>query len=276
MDTRSVPEILEALATELERPRELSAQVIAYLCGTYGLERTALGVFLVSELPKLEDYEVDLILSSLFTPTLADQAVFAERLGRAAIPKLQWPALIQQLVTRPTYAQLVTRDGAKHSVPLRDVTIERLVHRLRLEGTVPEPLFKLIQELPPAADRPLLLAVARRSYWENEAHGQILMRYLTTALARDAYRLTDVVDLVKLVEIYEPADVGDLRARIPHWLQVLRQEINEAGGAKPFFNERVEELHGGGRDQRRQDDVRLSAKEKERAFLERLEQVLAG
>ena len=218
VDTRSVPEILEALATELERPRELTAQVIAHLCGNYGLERDALGRFLVSELARLEDYEIDLILSPLFTPTLADQAVFAERLGRDAIPVLQWPALIEQLVARPTHAQLVTSDGGKHSVYLRDVTIERFVHRLRLEATLPEAIFKLIHQLPPAADRPLLLAVARRSIWENEARGQILVRFLTTALARDVYRRGDVVELLKLTEIYQPADTDELCARIPHWL----------------------------------------------------------
>jgi hypothetical protein len=55
----------------------------------------------------------------------------------------------------------------------------------------------------------------------------------------------------------------------PHWQRGLQQEIRP--GAKPFFNERVEELHGGGRDQRRQDQPRVTAKESELAFLERLQ-----
>ena len=273
MDTPFVPEVLELLAAELERPRELTAQVIAHLGGTYGLERDALGGFLTGELPKLEDYEIDLMLSPLFTPTLADQAIFAGRLGRDSIPVTQWPALIQQLVARPTRAQLLTPDGHKYSVPLRDVTIERFVHRLRLEATIPEALFNLIHRLPPAADRPLLQAIARRAVWERDERRQILERYLTLTSGSDAYRLAEVVELLKLVEIYQPADASDLLARIPHWLQILRQEISEGAGAKPFFNERVEELHGGGRDQRRQDNSRVAAKESERAFLERLQRV---
>jgi hypothetical protein len=36
----------------------------------------------------------------------------------------------------------------------------------------------------------------------------------------------------------------------------------------------VEELHGGGRDQRRQDDSRLATKQGELDFLARLQQVL--
>jgi hypothetical protein len=184
--------------------------------------------------------------------------------------------LIQQLVARPTRAQLVAEDGQAHSVPLRDVTIERYVHRLRLDATIPEPLFKLLNHLPPAADRPLLKAIARRAVWENDARREILVHYLTTATSDDSYRRDDAVELLKLVETYQPANVAGLLAQIPHWQQVLRQEINEAGSPKPFFNERVQELHGGGRDQRRQDNIHLTAKENERAFLDRLQRVLAG
>ncbi len=271
-----MPELLEALAAELERPRKLSAQVVNHLSGTYGLDRDAIGAFLINELPKLEDYEIDLALSPVFTPTLKDQAVFADLLGQESVPTTEWPRLIQQLIARPTQAQLVTEEGQKHPVPLRDVSIERYVHRLRLDATIAGPLFKLLNHLSPAADRPLLKAVARRAAWENEARREILARYLTTVAGSEVYRLDDVVELLKLAETYQPADVASLLAQIPHWLRVLRQEINESGGGKPFFNERVEELHGGGRDQRRQDNSRGTAKENERAFLERLQQVLIG
>jgi hypothetical protein len=270
-----MPELLEPLATELERPRELPAQVVHHLSGTYGLDREAIGPFLVNELPKLEDYEIDLALSPVFTPTLQDQAVFADLLGQESVPTTEWPGLIQQLVARPTRAQLITEDGQNHSVPLRDVTIERYVHRLRLDATIPGSLFKLLEHFEPADDRPLLKAVARRAVWENDARREILTHYLTAVVGGEAYRLADLVELLKLAENYQPADLASLLAQIPHWLQVLRQEINESGGGKPFFNERVEELHGGGRDQRRQNNSRVAAKENEQAFLKRLQRVLA-
>lgn len=268
-----MPTLLETLAAELERPRKVSAQVLNHLVETYGIPRDEVGTFLAGQLSGLEDYEIDLILSPLFTPTLRDQAVFAGLLGPQSEPAARWPALIQQLVSRPTRAHLVTADDRTHGVDLREVTIERFVHRLRLDGNIPDALFRLLSEFPPAADRPLLIAVARRAIWESEPRRRILVRYLMAAAGGDSYRGEDAVALLKLVETYEPRDVADLLARIPQWLQILRQEINE--GAKPFFNERVEELHGGGRDQRRQDNARVAAKENERAFLERLQGLLA-
>ncbi len=266
----------EPLAAELERPRTVSAQVLHHLVGTYGITREKVGSFLIHELAGLEDYEIDLIFSPLFTPSLQDQAVFAEWLGRESVPATQWPGLIQPLLTRPTRARLVTEDQQTHSIPLREVTIERFVHRLRLEATIAEPVFDLLVQFPIAAGRPLLKAIARRAAWERPAPARILVRYLINATATETYRLSDAVALLKLQETYGSADVDELLARIPHWQQVLRQELNAGSGVKPFFNERVEELHGGGRDQRRQDHTRLAAKEAEQASLERLQRLLTA
>src|SRR5262245_53605570 len=58
--------LLATLAAELERPRPVSSQVIKHLTATYAVEREAIGTFLAQELSKLEDYEIDLILSPLF------------------------------------------------------------------------------------------------------------------------------------------------------------------------------------------------------------------
>ena len=273
-DTDGVAQLLETLAAELERPRELSARVVNYIGGTHSIDHDAIGVFLADELPRLEDYEIDLILSPVFTPKLADQAVFAELLGSDSVPREQWPALIQQLVARPTRAQLVTPDGQPHSVSLRAVTVERYVHRLRLDATISESLFKLIDRTP-SADRPLLKAVARRAIWENDGRRNILARYLAAATGRGSYSLADAVELLNLVENRKPANVADLLVAIPRRQEALRQQIDAASGPKPFFSETVQALHGGGRDQRQQDDIRMSAKQNELAFLGRLLQVLA-
>lgn len=247
-----------------------------HLIGTYGLARDAVGDFLATKLAGLEDFEIDLLLSPLFTPGLKDQAVFAELLGRERVPVGDWPALVGKLAERPTCGALVTEDGRTHHPPLRAVTIERFVNRLRLDGSVSEPLFQLITRLASPADQPVLKAIARRAIWTSTGRGEILFRYLSAALAKHAFQVADSVELLKLAEVYEPMNIADLRAKIPHWLEVVRQEIADASGPRPFFNERVQDLHGGGRDQRRKDNSRVAAKESERAFLERLATVLSA
>jgi hypothetical protein len=272
-DTDEVPSLLDTIASELERPREITTQVAKHLDGAYGVERDAVGPFLEDRLPKLEDDEHDLILSPLFTPKLSDQAVFAELLGRGSIPRKDWPALIQELVNRPTVAHLITSERQTHAVALREVSIERYVKRLRLDGTISASLLKLIDQTP-AADHPMLKAVARRAIWENTARGEMLVRLLTKSLADGNYRLKDSIDLLKLTEDYQPADSSALLARIPRWIKLLEEEINSAGSPKPFFSQTVQHLHGGN-DQLQTDEALTEAKRLEMAFLVRIQGILS-
>ena len=121
----------------------------------------------------------------------------------------------------------------------------------------------------------MLKAVARRAVWERDARNEVLVRFLASTATADSYRLDDVLELLKLAETYHFTDAADLLGRIPHWRRVLRQEISSTGDLKPFFNDRVQELHGGGRDQRRTEDARVLAKEREAEFLARLPALLA-
>ena len=267
--------LIEALATELERPRELKSQVYRYLNGNYGVDEASVGAFLVHELPNLEDYEIDLILSPAFTPTLADQAAFAQILGGESIPRERWPAIVGELAARPTQAQLITSDRQPHSIPLREVTIERYVHRLRLEATIPQSLWPLI-ELAPATDHPMLKAIARRAIWESEGRYKILLRYITTTIGRKQFDLKNVLALMNTVENYKPIDVGNLLAHIRQWQEALRKQIEITGASKPFFMQQIQEMHGGERDHRQHEMARLAGKQAELDFLIHLEGVLSA
>jgi hypothetical protein len=59
------------------------------------------------------------------------------------------------------------------------------------------------------------------------------------------------------------------------WQEALRQQIDGTPGARPFFHADIQLMHGGSRDQRQHNDSRASAKERELAFLKRLEQILS-
>jgi hypothetical protein len=269
-----VPSLIETLVQELERPRELPPRVVNYINGYYGIDYDAIGTFLTGDLAKLEDDEIDLTLSPLFTPKLAEQSLVAELLGSDSVPPDQWPVLIQELARRPTRAQLVTPDGQSHDVILREVTIERFVHRLRLEGRISESVARQLDRVP-APDRPMLKAIARRAVWEKDGPQSILLRYLSNAIDRGSYSLEDAIELLNLVEGRKPADVPDLQARMSGWQEALRQQIEGTPGARPFFHSDIQLMHGGSRDQRQLDDQRASAKERELAFLKRLQQILS-
>ncbi len=267
---------VEAIAAELERPRPLPKQVSEHVSSHHSISRDEVGPFLENELEKLEDFEVDLVLSPVFTPALADQAVFSELIDRSPLPKDEWPELIQRLAARPTIARFVTEDGKTHSVRLREVAIERYVTRLNLDVRLPDALGRMLRTLAPAEDRPWLMALARRAVWKSEARREILFRYLLSSTSDNFYRRDDLAVLLKYAEAYRPESAADVVGRIPHWQEVIKKEIMTAAGPKPFFADRVQELHGGGRDQRHKNLGYIDGKQAELAFLERLQAVLTA
>ena len=266
------------LVKELERPRPLTDQVLRHLAAAHGVDRSGAGAFLGAHLASFEDDEYDLTLSSLYTPKLEDQAIFAGLLGANAVPQATVTSWVRELEARPTLGRLLPPDEAILEFPHREVTLERYLFRLRLEATVPGPLERLIQTLPPAADRPVLMAIARRAIWNTEPRREVLLRFLSVSAydAGEGGDVRDAVALLELMESSEPADIPDILSRIPAWEQVVRAQVTAAGAPSPFFNERVQDLHGGGRDQR-SGSMRLQArKQEELEFLERLGQRLRG
>ena len=147
------------------------------------------------------------------------------------------------------------------------------MNRLRLDGTISESLLQLIARAP-AEDQPMLKAIARRAIWETAARIGMLVRLLTVSLADGKYSLKDSIDLLKLIEDYQPADAPALLARIPRWVKLLEEEIHSGGGPKPFFSQTVQQMHGGN-DQRQTDEARTEAKRIELAFLQRVQGILS-
>lgn len=269
-----VEALFEQLIIELERPRALGAQTVRCLTDHFGLGREEVGRFLEEQLPRLDEFEIDLLLSSLFTPKLADQAVFAGILVQQALPAANWPALIARLAARPTSGGLIDAGGVAHRFNLQTVTLERYVHRLRLDGSVDAGIAGLIAAEFSPGQHPTLLAIARRAIWNTESRRETLRRVLNSDGTTEC-RLADAIELLKLMETSEASGIPDLLARIPAWEEVLRGQISGASQPKTFFNEQVRYMHGGGRDQRPSGDPALAAKQAELEFLGRLRLSLA-
>jgi len=269
-------EFVDLIAAELEKPRQLTAQVSHYISAHYDLSRDDLPRFFSEILPKMEDYEVDLAFSPLFTPNLAEQARFSGLLDQRTLPSSQWPELLSALLRRGTAARVVTEEGGVFPMVLREVSLARFVTRLGLDGVLPERVRNLIDSLAPAGDRALLKALARRPVWRDEARGAILFQFLVRTLGNDTYRWEDQLQLLSFAEVYQPRDEAELLQRLPAWQEVLRKEIDTASSPRPFFNDRVKDMHGGGRDQRGANEAFVVAKKNALAFLSRLQQTLSA
>lgn len=268
-------QLIETLANELERPRDVPDRIIDNIWSTYEIDRDAVGEFLETGMSDLEEHEYELILSPLFTPKLTDQVVFAELLGGESVPKSEWAGFVEQLEARPAVAQLVTRDG-DYSVTLLEVILERYVYRLRLDGSIPEPVWGLLDQDVLAEDRKLFKAIARRAIWDTDARRTVLGTYLSGVGREDLYQVGDGIQFLELAEGFKPKDTEHLVGRIPQLQKTLREDIEAEDDTKPFFSEEIRANHGFDKDQRQQDEGRIEEKKRELAFLDRLHQAMGG
>ena len=267
-------QLIEALAKELKKPREVTDRLFDHVWGTYEIDRDDVGAFLEEQLDELEDYEHELILSPLFTPKLEDQALFAELLGPDPVQKEMWPDVVGKLEMRPVTAQVVTHEGTTHAIVLREVVLERYVSLLRLEADVDASIWTGIQAEPFASEGSTFKAIVRRATWEREGRLEILRTYLGAENQVDLYETGDGLRFLGLVEDYKPRNLGYLAERVPQWEDALRKELEEGDRAKPFFHEQIKENHGFDRDQRQLDETQIQEKQDHLAFLGRLLKVL--
>lgn len=266
---------LQAIEKELGRTRALVPQVVAHILGQYGATRDDLGRFLREVVPGLEDYQIDVMFSPIFTPGILEQALYSKLVIEAPLEGGATNALVQALCDRRIQTPLRLEDGAEHRLPLREVTLNRYVSRLNLERVIPEPLAARIQEAIAPDELAIAHAIARRPVWATEGRENLLHQFLGTTLGTPHGTVENLSALMRLVETYRPATLEELIASLPELRELLRREMANSAMPRPFFNERVRDLHGGGRDQRGRDEHLIESKQREAAFLELLQTQLS-
>lgn len=243
-------DLQDAIHADLASPRTLPTQVAVHLGSHHEVEADHIVAFFKNDFPDLEDYQVDLILSPAFTPGLQEQSRYSRFVENAPLTDSDVDALILGLARRPTRSHFVVSSGGEFEVQLREVTLDRYVRRLHLNQPVEQPVAACIRHWVPAEDRSRLHAIARRPVWRPAPRATMLLDALSKSLLAESYRVADFELLLRLVEQYLPAHGPELSELIPELVRGVETELVQRSVPKPFFSERIREMHGGSRDQR--------------------------
>jgi hypothetical protein len=170
--------LLKKLAEDLSRERIISLQVRTYIADQYGYDEDQLVRFFDEKVPTLEDYEVDLTFSPLFTPSLEDRAAYAAILGEQALSKAEVHHLSTQLAERNLYGHFITPKRENIPMILREVTIDRFVDRLYLEHPIDADVFKAIEATAPKGEDTFMKVLGRDSVWQEPWRRDTLIAFL--------------------------------------------------------------------------------------------------
>ncbi len=253
--------LLTQLRSDLTRPRELSAQVVHTIADRFEVTSDTLSTFFEQTVPTLDDQDLDLTFSPLFTPTSRERATYMALLKDTHLTSQDVQALITTLEGEKLTGNLIMANGQTFDLPLTWVTLARFVERLYLNKPLPTGMLALIDSTVPEADRPWVNVLAREAVWKEPARQTILRAFLTIFAETDRYNLGKVEYLTNFVRTYRPAQLADVPRQLDSLIRSCESDLNrseERGFHDHVLKEKYTLREERARDLSHEEHVRLS------------------
>ncbi len=257
---------------ELTKPKQLTDQVLSYIASRYSYTLDQIDKFFEEEISKLEDYELALLFSPIFTPKVSDKAVFSKILDDVEITSEDVDEIIEHLkkkiLTASFYISLKRKNEMiekKFTVPLNHFNLERHVRLLYLDCQPSKQLSRAVGVVfQNESDK--IKAILRDRFWKEGWREEFLKAYLVYIAGQSEISVEKFELLLKILhsnptasDIYE---IHDLLSDLIQWTQ-SQVDMLKAGGRR-FFNEMIEQTYKfEGGDKRIQKEEELKREEME-------------
>lgn len=261
--------ISKKLAEDLSEERPISRQVQEYITDHYGYSVDDLPRFCTEKVAELEDYELDLVFSPLFTPTLEDRAEYMPILAEGHLPKADIARITKELVERSIYGHFITPDRQNIPMVLKDVSIERFVDRLYLERPIDESVYQAIEKTVPANDRPMTQVLARKPGWQDSWRKEMLKAFLETFEKRKNFNIGKVTYLTDFLRTYRPGCIQDLERQLESLIESCRKDLENVAG-RSFHDAHLKEVYA------ESEKPSMSVSEEEKTVTANYKQMIAN
>jgi hypothetical protein len=241
-----IQQLLDVLRQDLSGEREFRQQVIDAIADKYGTTLDQFEDFRQQKLPDMDEVDLDLLFSPLFTPLLPDKPRYMAVLGRHTLTGEQVSMLIQTLASENLQAELAATAHDKFILPVPEVMIERWVCRLSLDKSLPEGGSDIIERCVPADEQAWTNAIARDNVWQSSERSQLLVSYLEAVCHQQRYDREKLLALTDTVRTYRPSDLADLDQKLQSLIKSLEDDIPNVE-SRGFMDEelkRAYQAHG--------------------------------
>jgi hypothetical protein len=222
--------LTEQLVTDLSRPRILNQQVLMYISDHYGYPVEQLEQFVAEKVPEMDDTELDLTFSPLYTPVLQDRLTYAPLLAAEHLSKEELLSLEDELAEKSIVGYLDAGDGRQIPMPLQPVTMNRYIGRLFLDRPLPERLWTSLSQQVPQEHHPLLNTLGRDPVWQNSERQDLLDGFLQVFQARNSFHPDKVLFLTDFIRTYRPAQIEDLDRQLENLVKSCEEDLQDVPG----------------------------------------------
>ncbi len=265
-------ELIHMIESELVKPRQITEQVINHILSHYSYTLDQIDEFFEKELRNLEDYEIDLLFSPIFTPKISDKAVFSKILDEIDLTGKDISEIIDLLDSKGLMATFYVnfKKGGevvekKFTVKLNRVNLERYVKLLNLDCQPSKQISRAI-DVVFGQDADKVKAMLRDKFWKEGWREEFLRAYFVYVAGNREISIEKFEFLLKVLrgnptasDIYE---IYNLMSDVINWTQTQVDVLKT--GRKQFFNEMIEQTYREeGSDKRITKDIELKQREEE-------------
>ncbi|MBF0152628.1 MAG: hypothetical protein HQL64_02675 [Magnetococcales bacterium] len=227
--------VLSELRRSLTRTRQLEARAATRIRDRLRVDQPLDGL-VTQRIARLEPYEVELLLASLFTPDNSDREPFEAVLPLEGVGTATLAGMVKTLAQENIECPVeFAGDACRLVVP--EIIIERYVRLLHLDQPIQKAVAERVNTLFSAPHRQHALCCVRQPVWQGEERMALLLELLEMMQASLADGVEKLVFLSDFVESYRPLDLAQLTWQLIHLVESYQD--TEIG---PVFNPELENL----------------------------------
>lgn len=217
--------LLHRIRAQLTTPRQLTTRMASAIATRMSVD-DPLRWLDRNNLEHVSEFEVEILLSPLFTPTREERAAIEPAMPDTGVSGAEQATLLQELQGIPCPVEF----GGDHAqLPLHPVLLERYLRLLHLEGMIPTAVATELANHLPATDLPMARSLVRLPMWQSGPAQTLL-----TEVLAPAFTLEMLIFLTEFMRTYHPAGITDLTRRLRNLLAAYRQDDDH-----PVFNDQL-------------------------------------
>lgn len=266
-ETTMIPDIKELLIKKLSEKTALPRQTEEKILNSPN--SPTLDKFFNTELPKMEDVELDIMFSYIFTPDMEARISFG-LYTEITLSDNEITELALDIESKNLIKILVDSEGKEHNLPLKEVNISRYIKLLHLNKPIPSELLSYMKLNTPQF-KEVITALLRDTAIPLSNERIKMLEILLEGLNKNNLLNKDTCTyIVEFMDRNMIKDIKDFENKLLTLYAIYKGE-NEK---KIYYSEELEGTYGGGNAMETHHDRMKEDKEKQKKLTENLKEVL--
>ncbi len=248
-------------------PRALTPQVAEYLRSQHDVPAGETVSWLQRELATLEGYELELLLSPLFTPTRETRERFEDVLGEGHLDADHIAEVVEALVEQGLKFVLEI-EGRTLQFPVPPVIIERFVRLTHIDSPLPSEC-SAYRPLPPE-----VRCLFRDRIWKRAGSARLIPDLLEASRRTNEDLTSCVSFLTDFVRSHRPGSRDECRRFLENVAAAYEEDLQRyKSGDRSFFSDELRATYAGRKDV---DEDAIADHERTIALARALREALGG